>query len=162
MTEGDLRKYAKRTGLGERSDAAPAAVPAPDYGAEKFWDIKPAPAPRQSERDKIEPSPMVRRYRAFCTECKIRKIWTPQPGDLVVFFIRVPTSRLNEQLIGMPHLNTPDFDNYLKALLDACLSNDSHIWTATPAKIWHPTGGIYIKRMKPIVSVPFLPRICMP
>lgn len=123
----------------------------------RSWPITPVPAPRQVRRDKFRPSPSVQRYRAFRDEVALRKVWHPTPGDLVVFIMPIPRSRIKQGLEGQPHLQTPDVDNLIKALLDACYSDDAHIWTATAAKVWGRAGAIYIERRDPAVDVPFTP-----
>lgn len=124
-----------------------------------FWPITPCPAPRQVAADKWKRGRDIRgpvsRYRAFRDEVKLRRVWTPGPGDLVVFLMPIPKSRVREQLDGRPHEQVPDADNLLKALLDAVLDDDSHVWTITPAKVWSLTPGIFIERRPPAIALPF-------
>lgn len=124
-------------------------------GAGHTWPITPVPAPRQVRRDRFNPSPGVRRYREFRDECALRRIWHPIPGDLVVFIMPVPKSRIRQGIEGQPHIQTPDVDNLLKVLLDACYGDDAHIWTITAAKVWGRAGAIYIERREPAVCIPF-------
>lgn len=123
-----------------------------------FWPVIPAPWVRESNRDKFAPRQRVKRYRVFRQEIALRKVWSPLPGDLVVFLMPLPKSWPKckaERLNGMPHEQVPDVDNLTKALLDACYLDDKHIWTLTPAKFWSNTPGIYIERREPTVAGPF-------
>ena len=129
MSPEELAKYSER--VPQRSLQA---VPPATTQGRQFWDIHPVPAPRQSQRDAFKPKANVQRYRAFRDECTRKKIWSPTPGDLVVFFMRIPKSRRNEGLEGQPHTQVPDTDNLLKALLDACYADDAHIWTILPTR----------------------------
>lgn len=122
-----------------------------------FWSIVPTPAPRQVRRDAFEPSRSVQRYRAFRDECRWKRIWRPEPGDLVVFCMPIPRSRVREGLDGRPHLQKPDVDNLLKALLDALYDDDCAVWTCTAAKVWSTTPGIFIERRPPAIALPWSP-----
>lgn len=138
----NTRKDWERLYLGrfpEERDTGPAA------GAE-FWPIVPTPAPRQVQSDKWDPRPSVIRYRAFCREVQWKKVWAPTPGDVVYFLMPIPKSRRYESLHLTAHVQKPDADNLLKALLDACYGEDSHIWTITPFKVWSETPGIIVER----------------
>jgi Holliday junction resolvase RusA-like endonuclease len=47
--------------------------------------------------------------------------------------------------VGMPHLVKPDVSNLIKALEDACYTDDATIWHYNGlAKIWAWEGGIEI------------------
>lgn len=155
--KNELSKADRKAWTKELRDHMPAPDPGPMTGA-KFWPIIPRPAPRQSQRDKIEPSLMVIRYRAFCTEIRLKRVWLPTPGDLVVFLVPMPKSwpkYKKAELDGMPKETVPDADNYLKAWLDAAYVDDAHIWTIVPAKVWSSTPGIYIERREPEIRIPF-------
>lgn len=127
----------------------------------KFWPIVPTPWVREGRRDKWKPRQRVVRYRAFRDECVLRKVWPPRPGDLVIFLLPMPkswseTSRAMHD--GHRHLQTPDVDNLLKALLDAVYHDDAHIWAITAVKVWSVRPGIYIsRRADPPIEMPFRP-----
>ena len=118
----------------------------------KFWPCVPAPWVRESNRDRFKPRDRVLRYRAFRDEVRIRHVWAPMPGDLVVFCMPIPPSwpkRRREAMDRRPHVQVPDVDNLLKALLDACYRDDAHIWQIAAAKVWSSTPGIVIERRGP-------------
>lgn len=141
---------------------APPAFERPVKRVCAFWPIVPAPWVRESNRDKFAPRPRVQRYRAFRTEVALRKVWAPTPGDIVVFLMPIPKSwskRKKESLNGMPHEQVPDIDNLEKALLDACYTNDAHIWNLIPFKFWSDTPGIYMERREPEIGIPFVEHI---
>lgn len=129
-------------------------------GESRFWPIVPVPAPRQVRSDKWKPRPGVVRYRAYRDEIRLRRVWAPTDGDLVVFLLPIPSSWSQKQqraADGQPHRQKPDTDNLLKALLDATYAEDAHLWTITPAKVWSSTPGILIARRDPLVPIPFRP-----
>ena len=127
--------------------------------AARFWPIVPVPAPRQSNADRWRRGsnvrPCVARYHAFRDECRLRGVWQPVPGDLVVFLMPIAVSRAHEGLDGLPHEQTPDLANLVKALLDALYVSDSSVWTLTAAKTWSTTPGIYIERRATSLCLPF-------
>lgn len=123
----------------------------------KFWPIIPVAAPRQSRREVWKPSPATIKYRAFRDEIAARKVWKPESGDLVVFFMPIPKSWTKKRKaadLGHPHTQRPDVDNLLKALLDASYGEDSHIWAISAAKVWGDRPGIYIERRDPLIEIP--------
>jgi len=48
------------------------------------------------------------------------------------------------EMLGQPHQQKPDIDNLLKALMDAVLPEDSHIYDIRATKYWGNVGGIDI------------------
>lgn len=119
-----------------------------------FWPVVPVAAPRQVQSDRWKPKrlrrPAVGRYRAFRDECRLRRVWAPTDGDLVVFLLPIPRTRRQEGLAGTPHRQVPDVDNLLKALLDASYARDEHVAQLSVAKYWSDTPGIYIERREPL------------
>jgi len=112
-------------------------------------EITPVPKPRQTRADKWKKRPAVMRYRAFADELRLK---LPRDVDLngrsVEFTFKMPKSwsrTKKAQMDGTPHLQTPDLDNTLKALIDAHLSDDSGIWSlAGLTKRWGYRGSIRI------------------
>ncbi|MGP0674847.1 RusA family crossover junction endodeoxyribonuclease, partial [Citrobacter freundii] len=45
---------------------------------------------------------------------------------------------------GKPHQTKPDFDNMMKALMDAIYEDDAHIWDSRVTKLWGERGQIII------------------
>ena len=52
-----------------------------------------------------------------------------------------------QELDGQPHLQTPDVDNYGKALLDALFKDDSHVWSVWLEKRWRRYPGIQVEAL---------------
>jgi len=64
-----------------------------------------------------------------------------------VFRVKMPKSWPNKkkaEMIGKPHLSTPDLDNFVKSTLDAICVNDSHVYKITAEKFWSDQGCIEI------------------
>lgn len=47
-------------------------------------------------------------------------------------------------MVGKPHQQRPDKDNFEKAFLDAVCEEDSHIWDGRETKLWSEEGAIQI------------------
>ena len=114
-------------------------------------DIVPMGAPRQSQRDKWDPSPAVERYRAYCDELRIKAALAGYELDDrvdVVFHIPMPRSwsgRKRRTMAGTPHQQKPDTDNLLKGFCDALLGDDCHVWDMRGRKLWAAEGAIEIE-----------------
>lgn len=101
-------------------------------------------APRQSRRDKWDPSDPVLRYRAYkdlVRLCVPKRVLDSAPGELTLEFelpIRKSWSKKKQaELVGKPHTLKPDIDNLCKAVLDAMWPDgDSFVWKITASKVW--------------------------
>ena len=116
----------------------------------KEYLIIPVPKPRMTRRDKwLKPArPAVARYRNFCNEIMAAKVKLSPSGYHVTFILPLPEStskKLKLKLNGMPHMQKPDLDNYLKALLDSLFVNDSMVWDIHATKKWGLFGKIVIE-----------------
>ena len=112
-------------------------------------DITPVPKPRQTRADKWKKRPSVLRYRAFADEIRLKLDSGTDLNDCnIKFALPMPKSwskKKKKEMDGMPHQQTPDIDNLIKALLDAVYSNDSGIHSLGKIKkIWSTKGHIVI------------------
>ncbi len=115
------------------------------------FQIDPVPKPRMTQSDKRLKRPAVMRYWAFKDELVIQ---ANQAGFIlpdafiVIFNIAMPKSwskRKRSQMLGKPHQQTPDLDNYIKGISDCLLpNNDSSIWQISAKKVWALEGAIVI------------------
>ncbi len=113
-----------------------------------IYNIAPVAKPRMTQRDKRgDKRPIVARYHAFKDECRLKKVRVPEAYSRVTFTIPMPKSwsrsKKVKHFLGK-HQQRPDIDNYLKALLDACHTEDSGIWDIHVTKIWGVKGRIEI------------------
>ena len=113
------------------------------------YPITPVPKPRMTQRDKWlnPPRPKVARYRAFCDECRLRRVHVPGSGATVIFTLPMPPSwskKKRREMDGAPHQQTPDVDNLCTALLDAVYTDDSIVWDIRIVKRWGVDGGIEV------------------
>ena len=116
----------------------------------KEYLITPIPKPRQTRRDKWlnPPRPGVLQYRNFCNEIKCAKVKLSPSGCHVTFIFPLSKSssgKFKLKMDGMPHMQKPDLDNCLKALLDALFINDSIVWDIHATKKWGREGKIIIE-----------------
>lgn len=109
--------------------------------------ITPVPKPRMTRSDKWKQRPAVMRYRAFADECRL-KIKQDLDKASITFFIAMPKSwskKKKAEMRGTKHRQRPDLSNLLKALEDACYTDDSTIAEyGRLLKVWADTGAIEI------------------
>jgi Holliday junction resolvase RusA-like endonuclease len=96
--------------------------------------------------DKWKKRPCVIRYFDFRDAIKAQGV-TYEAGQEIVFLMPMPKSwskKNKAEMCGMPHMQKPDIDNLVKALLDSIYEDDSHIHTIKAKKIWSYEGQILI------------------
>ncbi len=101
-----------------------------------------------TKKDRWSKRPEVLRYRAFCDECRLKGVHLPVAGAHIIFICEMPKSWTKKKkltMVGKPHTQKPDVDNFCKALLDALYKNDSKIWDLRITKVWGYEGQIEIK-----------------
>jgi hypothetical protein len=112
--------------------------------------VTPMGKPRMTRSDKWKRRDCVTRYWEFGDRLREYLTEIPQPC-LMVFVYPMPKSwskQKREAMKGQKHENTPDLDNFEKALLDSLYQNDSHIWNVHHIKIWGEEGKILIKSLE--------------
>ena len=115
-----------------------------------LFNVTPVPKPRMTRRDKWAKRDCVVKYYDFKDEMALeaRRLKFELPDEFrVVFGVPFPRSyslKKRERLLGKPHQIRPDIDNYLKALFDALVENDSSLWHVEVSKIW-TTGDGFIE-----------------
>lgn len=111
------------------------------------YNITPCAKPRMTRADAWKKRPPVLKYWAFKQECLLKKVMC-KPGDGYVFTLPMPKSwskNKKDKMNGSPHVSRPDLDNLLKAIFDAVLPEDSHMWNIGPTcKIWGYEGSIEV------------------
>ncbi|EMY7639933.1 RusA family crossover junction endodeoxyribonuclease [Citrobacter freundii] len=115
------------------------------------YPITPVGKPRMTSADKWKKRPEVLRYRAFCDEVLLQGVELPESGSHVTFILPMPASwskKKRAEFNGKPHQAKPDFDNMMKALMDAIYENDAHILDVRVSKLWGETGRIIIEELK--------------
>jgi Holliday junction resolvase RusA-like endonuclease len=112
-----------------------------------FYPIVPMAAPRMTVRDKWKKRPVVLAYWAFRDELRLRQVKIPIPCQ-IIFQMPMPQSwsgRKRKEMHWAPHTVRPDCDNLIKAVLDAILAQDGHVWSISAEKRWSMTPGIRIE-----------------
>jgi Holliday junction resolvase RusA-like endonuclease len=110
------------------------------------YNISPVAKPRMTQRDKWKGRPCVVKYQGFKDEVRNAGIEIGLELD-VEFNVQMPPSWSKikkEQMYDKPHLQKPDLDNFVKAILDAVLSEDCTVWKITATKRWAYEGSISI------------------
>lgn len=110
------------------------------------YPISPIPAPRMTRSDKWKKRPCVLRFFAFRDEVRARKVGITAASK-VIFNIEMPASWSKQRRVewdGLPHMNKPDIDNLIKALLDSVFEDDAHIWAVSAEKRWAITPSIVV------------------
>jgi len=121
---------------------------------DKFvFDGKPVAKPRMTRRDKWlnPPRPAVAQYRAFKTELNLKakqQKFELSEAHRVTFLVEMPKSwskKKKLEMYGEPHRQRPDLDNYLKALWDCLLPEDSACHYVVAIKKWSDKPGIVVE-----------------
>ncbi|HHE5968712.1 TPA: RusA family crossover junction endodeoxyribonuclease [Citrobacter braakii] len=115
------------------------------------YPMTPVGKPRMTRADKWKKRPEVLCYRAFWDEVRLQCVELPESGSHVTFILPMPASwskKKRAEFNGKPHQAKPDFDNMMKALMDAIYENDAHIWDVRVSKSWGETGRIIIEELK--------------
>lgn len=87
------------------------------------------------------------KYWEFKDECILKNVKF-EAENSVCFVLPMPKSwgiKKKQKYNQTPHLQTPDLDNLIKALLDALYKNDSTIWSFQAKKMWGYKGKIIIE-----------------
>lgn len=111
--------------------------------------VTPMGAVRQVKKDDWRPSEKVRRYRAWRDRIRphLNQVQIPEAGAHWLFLFQIPESwwdAKKRRAAWAGHCSAPDTDNCLKAVLDAALKGDAHIWDARATKRWWWHGGIVL------------------
>ena len=113
----------------------------------KRYDIIPTGKPRITSRGKY--GPIAKRYYEFADRVRGLNMEIPEYGAKIQFFIPMPKSWSKKKKIDMfrmPHQQTPDIDNLLKAVLDAVYKDDKVVWNIKVEKYWDNNGFILVIR----------------
>lgn len=113
----------------------------------KIYKVAPAPKPRMTQRDRWAKRPAVVRYWAFCDAIRAAGCTIPESGAHVIFHVGMPKSwskKKKREMLGQPHQQRPDWDNFSKALQDAVMKEDSVVWNIQVTKLWAEQGYIEI------------------
>jgi Holliday junction resolvase RusA-like endonuclease len=92
-------------------------------------------------------------YRAFCDE--LRLLAKMQQFQLsgnfkICFYFEMParwSEKKKKMMQGLPHRQTPDLDNILKAVNDALLEQDKIIYRIEASKWWADSNKIIIQNL---------------
>lgn len=110
--------------------------------------VSPVAKPRQTRADKWKKRPCVMAYRSFADHLRLaaRQVdfHLPPAGVSIIFYLPMPESwsgKKKQRMAGQGHTQKPDLDNLLKAVFDALLGDDSHIWAlGRVEKRWAEVG----------------------
>ena len=107
--------------------------------------------PRMTRRDKWEKRPVTQRYWAFkdmiVAAAKEQKFQLGSQYE-VQFYVQMPKSwskKKRSEFLGKPHQQKPDLDNYIKALQDALMQEDSVVWSVWGCKYWWHENKIVVQ-----------------
>lgn len=110
--------------------------------------------PRMTRKDKWQTRPATARYWAFKDLIKIAA--KKQKFELgnqfeAKFFVQMPVSwskKKRAEFLGKPHQQKPDLDNYVKALMDSLLQEDSSVWSVWATKYWWYENKIIVRNFE--------------
>jgi Holliday junction resolvase RusA-like endonuclease len=111
-------------------------------------NIDPMGKPRMTQRDKWQPRKVTTKYWKFKDDINIlSKEKNIDISDFLIcdFYLPMPKSwskKKKDLMNGKPHKQKPDVDNICKAVMDALLPEDSHIYKIDCEKYWGREGKI--------------------
>jgi hypothetical protein len=111
------------------------------------YPIDPMGKPRMVKSDSWKKRPVVERYWAFKDRCRAHGMRIGVYGYHITFVVQMPKSwsmKKKMEMAGEPHQVRADVDNMLKAVLDACYSEDSVVFDIRVTKVWGWKGEIII------------------
>lgn len=114
----------------------------------KVYPVTPVAKPRMTQRDRWAKRPVVMRYWKYCDNVRELGCHVPEHGGHITFNVPMPKSwskKKRQAMLGKPHQQRPDIDNFEKGLLDALYEDDSCVWDIRSTKRWAETGSIEIK-----------------
>lgn len=118
-----------------------------------IFNIDPVAAPRMTQSDKWSGRPAAVKYYAFRDELKLQANkagFTLGETIRAVFIVPMPKSwskKKRTEMYGEPHKQTPDTDNFMKALKDSLAPRDEYVWHEEATKIWGDRGAIYLQNL---------------
>ena len=118
----------------------------PDQLGRMVYPIKPVAKPRP--RVTANGTYVPKEYKTFKRTVKAYGVLLPAEGYHVIFVLPMPRSWSKTKkaaMYGTKHESKPDRDNLEKALLDACMAEDSAAWDGRTSKIWGYEGLIVIE-----------------
>lgn len=84
------------------------------------------------------------KYRNFCDELRFKvgnyKLPAEVKMKLYIPVFKSYSNKKKERLIGSPHQQRPDIDNFVKAIFDALTEEDDYIYHVDAAKYWAKEG----------------------
>lgn len=111
--------------------------------------LPPHPKPRMTRADKWKKRKCVVSYRQWCDRLRglMGDRQLPEAYE-IVFHVPMPPSwsqKKRAAMVGTPHQQRPDLDNYIKSVGDALCDEDSHFWQIHATKLWAEEGKIVIR-----------------
>jgi len=131
-------------------------MPIDSYAGGIILDIAPVAKPRMTQRDRWKKRPATIKYWAYkdAVHAALPKGYRlPDEADITFFVPMAPSwsKKKKSELMGQPHRQRPDIDNYLKALLDVIYEDDACVWSVRMRKIWtNRQGRIVITSQAPL------------
>lgn len=118
-----------------------------------LFPVRPVPKPRMTQSDKWRHGEYgkwrvrdcVKRYHEYQDMINIYRKDYELPNSFTVVFGMPFPKRINKtkraQLLGQPHLQKPDVDNLLKAIMDTLKTEDQTVWHVDARKVWATGEG---------------------
>lgn len=120
--------------------------------------IAPMPKPRQTRSDRWNPSPAVRRYRAYADVLRLLRLELPERYHALYVLTAPVSAGIVAEL--RPHRKRGDWDNLSKGLQDIAASiaaagdvrgakpDDSHHWDGRGTKAYGPLSMVLVTSLR--------------
>ena len=117
-------------------------------------EVTPVPKPRMTQSDRWKKRPAVVRYYRYKDDLVFAALaqgFVLESEIELDFYLPMPKSwskKKQAEMDGKPHQAKPDIDNLAKAVMDALLDEDSHVWSLRARKFWSSQGSLIIKTVE--------------
>lgn len=117
-------------------------------------EVTPVPKPRMTQSDRWKKRPAVVRYYRYKDDLVFEALaqgFMLSDEIELDFYLPMPKSwskKKQAEMDGKPHQAKPDIDNLAKAVMDALLDEDSHVWSLRARKFWSSQGSLIIKTVE--------------
>lgn len=117
-------------------------------------EVTPVPKPRMTQSDRWKKRPAVVRYYQYKDDLVFEALaqgFVLSDEVELDFYLPMPKSwskKKQAEMDGKPHQAKPDIDNMAKAVMDALLDEDSHVWSLRARKFWATKGSVIINTVE--------------
>ncbi len=103
--------------------------------------------PDPKMRQRVAVNKYFKRKRLLQAEADRVGLVVPEGNFRIIFYAQMPdgwSKKKKEEMVGNPHQQRPDVDNYFKFFLDSLLEEDKKVYDCRVTKLWAYEGKITV------------------